>query len=94
MDQGKIIEQGVPQDLLAQHFAGVMVTLPIGVGEKLANSGFEYQQNNNRVEILTAEVEIIVRRLLEEKIALEGMQIRSPNLEDLFIKLTGHQLRG
>lgn len=94
MDQGKIIEQGTPQALLEQNFEGVMVSLPKLVGEALKDAGFDFQQNNHRVEIATNAVEKTVRDLLEKHIAIDGMQIRSPNLEDLFIKLTGHQLRG
>ena len=94
MDQGKIIEQGTPQALLKQNFDGVMVTLPKQVNEQLIAAGFQCQQNNHRVEIATNKVEESVRELLEKNISIDGMQIRSPNLEDLFIKLTGHQLRG
>jgi ABC-2 type transport system ATP-binding protein len=94
MDQGKIIEQGSPQALLAQNFKGVMVSLPKQASESLLAAGFEFQANHHRVEIVTTQVENTVRDLLKKDIALDGMQIRSPNLEDLFIKLTGHQLRG
>ncbi len=94
MDQGKIIEQGSPQALLAQNFEGVMVSLPKQASEFLTAAGFEFQLNHNRVEIVTTQVEKIVRDLLGKSISLDGMQIRSPDLEDLFIKLTGHQLRG
>jgi len=94
MDQGSIIEQGTPQALLAQNFDGVMVSLPKQISEQLQAADFSIQPNNHRVEIMTNEVESTIRRLLEKNISLDDMQIRSPNLEDLFIKLTGHQLRG
>ena len=94
MDQGKIIEQGTPHTLLEQNFEGVMVSLPKLVGDVLEDGGFDFQQNNHRVEIATDAVEKTIRDLLEKNISIDGMQIRSPNLEDLFIKLTGHQLRG
>jgi len=94
MDQGNIIEQGTPQELLAQNFKGVMVSLPKAITEQLEQAGFSLQPNNHRIEIITTEIENTIRQLLEKHISLDDMQIRSPNLEDLFIKLTGHQLRG
>lgn len=94
MDQGKIIEQGSPQALLAQNFDGVMVSLPKKINEQLNAAGFEFQHNNHRVEITTNAVEKTVKDLLDKNISIDSMQVRSPNLEDLFIKLTGHQLRG
>jgi len=94
MDNGKIIEQGIPQQLLAEHFSGVIVSLPNNNTDLLKNSNIKFTSKNNQIEIMTGEVDLTVRRLLELNISLEGMQVRSPNLEDLFIKLTGHQLRG
>jgi len=94
MDKGKIIEQGPPQDLLAKHFDGVMISLPSTQRELLRASNIEFSLNNNRVDIMTKQVEVTIREMLEKGLALEGMQVRSPDLDDLFIKLTGHLLRG
>ena len=94
MDHGKIIEQGKPQQLLTHHFEGVIVSLPLSNIEKLESSDLVFSSNNNLVEIMTSEVDATIKKIQQQNISLEGMQIRSPNLEDLFIKLTGHQLRG
>jgi len=94
MDGGKIIEQGIPQQLLKQHFSGVIVSLPHSNSFLLKESIIEFSEKNNQIEIMTSEVEALIRQLLALNTSLEGMQVRSPNLEDLFIKLTGHQLRG
>ena len=94
MDNGKIIEQGIPQKLLSEHFSGVIVSLPHDNIELLKKAEIECSSKNNQVEIMTSEVDATVRKLLRIDVSLEGMQVRSPNLEDLFIKLTGHQLRG
>ncbi len=93
MDHGKIIEQGTPQDLLDENFDGVVISLPNEISIQLKDTKIEYLENNNRVEITTANTEETVKMLLEKKIPISNMQIRSPNLEDLFIKLTGNQLR-
>jgi len=94
MDQGKIIEQGAPVDLLAKHFDGVIVSLPTSLTEQLSATGIDFSENNSRLDITTLKVDQLVRSLLSAKLSLDGMQVRSPDLEDLFIKLTGHKLRG
>ncbi|TQV75521.1 ABC transporter ATP-binding protein [Aliikangiella marina] len=94
MDTGKIIQRGTPNTLLKDHFDGVLVTLPISIEPKLKSMQLDYLRNNQVVEIMSANVDQTIRTLLENEVPLEGMQVRSPNLEDLFIKLTGHQLRG
>lgn len=92
MDRGRIIERGSPRRLLEQHFEGVMVHLP-----KTAVEGvelpFDVLELDDRIEIQTAEVDVTVQRLSQAGISLDGLQVKSPNLEDLFLKLTGHALR-
>lgn len=94
MDNGKIIQQGAPQFLLEKHFDGVIISLPNKIEDQLKQHGFDFQIRNNRIEILTENVEHQIKQLLQQQLSLEGLQVRSPNLEDLFIKLTGHKLRG
>ena len=48
---------------------------------------------NGRVEITTQQVEETISLLISEQVSLEGLQVKSPNLDDLFLKLTGHSLR-
>ncbi|MDQ7051107.1 MAG: ABC transporter ATP-binding protein [Enterobacterales bacterium] len=93
MDQGKIIEQGTPQQLLKKHFSGVMVSLPESNLQQLDGANIAFEVKNNRLDMPTEQVDKKIRSLIENKIDLDGMQVRSPDLEDLFIKLTGHQLR-
>jgi ABC-2 type transport system ATP-binding protein len=38
-------------------------------------------------------VATLLPALLDLGVPLTGMQVRSPNLEDLFLNLTGHSLR-
>lgn len=45
------------------------------------------------MELTCPDIATLMPRLIELQIPLTGMQIRSPNLEDLFLKLTGHSLR-
>ena len=44
-------------------------------------------------DILSHDVERTLKELLSRKIGLEGLSVHKPDLEDLFIKLTGSSLR-
>jgi ABC-2 type transport system ATP-binding protein len=48
---------------------------------------------HDRVEISTADVEGALRALLERGVPLRHLRIRPRNLEDLFLELTGRELR-
>lgn len=93
IDQGKIILQGTPQSMLSQHFNGVIISLPLLCLHQLEKSNLAFERKNNRVEILTTHTDSTIKQLLDHQVLLDDLQIRKPNLEDLFIKLTGHQLR-
>ncbi|WNC71506.1 ABC transporter ATP-binding protein [Thalassotalea psychrophila] len=94
MDNGKIIEQGSPKQLLTRHFKQVFIYLPI---ENVSQERVKKQQWNidgNHVEIKTSNVEKTVKELIELAVPLTGLHIKSANLDDLFLKLTGHSLGG
>jgi len=95
MDRGKILEIDTPDNLLAKHFDGVLITLP-NTDEiaTLKNLPEGAELCGDRLELQTNTVDHSIRDLLEAKISLEGLSIHKPNLEDLFIKLTGTNLRG
>jgi ABC-2 type transport system ATP-binding protein len=95
IDHGQIIEQGEPQDLLAAHFDNAVITLP---RESLPadfqpDPGATLLPQNERIEILSRDLNISIRHLLAQGISLNQLEVRSPTLEDLFLELTGHQLR-
>ncbi|SEK64567.1 ABC-2 type transport system ATP-binding protein [Colwellia chukchiensis] len=93
MDHGKVIARGSPRQLLNQHFQEVFISLPaIQVPDALVEH-YGWHINAQQVEITTADVEATLSLLLAKKISLTGLHIKSPNLDDLFLKLTGHSLR-
>ncbi|WP_394174331.1 ABC transporter ATP-binding protein [Thalassotalea litorea] len=98
MDHGKIIEQGSPKELLDKHFKQVFLTLPADnvKPEAVAQlfDGAQCQQVSERIEIATSHVENTVKQLIAAHVPLTGLHIKSANLDDLFLKLTGHSLRG
>jgi ABC-2 type transport system ATP-binding protein len=94
MDHGRIIAQGAPAELIKQYCGGVTVSLPSeNLTVSRGNSGLVFHEKNGRVEIQADDVQAIIKKLLALDVALTDMTVRSPNLEDVFLNLTGRQLR-
>ena len=49
--------------------------------------------NNGKVEIVSENVEATLTQLIAKQVPLDQLQVKSANLDDLFLKLTGHSLR-
>jgi ABC-2 type transport system ATP-binding protein len=94
MDRGRIIAQGAPRRLLREHFAEVLLELP---RQEFPAAARQLPLNiidaSDRVEISTHDLEATLRTLLEAKVPLTNLRIRPANLEDLFLELTGTELR-
>jgi ABC-2 type transport system ATP-binding protein len=94
MDHGRIIARGGPAELIRQYCGGVTVLLPSEKQtEKLAGSGLVFHEREGRIEIQAEDVQDIIKKLIGLEIDLTEMIVRSPNLEDVFLNLTGRQLR-
>ncbi len=94
MDHGRILEQGPPERLLARHFDGVLLRVPRNGRSLSASDGIgQVTEREDAWEILSHDLDHTLRSLLSRKIDLEGLSIHKPDLEDLFIKLTGSSLR-
>ena len=95
MDRGQIIARDTPQALLAAHYNDVVLQLPEqdfpGSGDDIAATVLKHE---GKVEILTDDVEDTIRRLIELHVPLQRLNIRPRTLEDLFLELTGKELRG
>lgn len=94
MDHGRIIAMGSPRELLEEHCRGAAITLrgftDIGSIESL---GLKWYQVEDSVEIQTDSVNETIPLLVSRGFDLSRMTVRSQNLEDLFLKLTGTELR-
>jgi ABC-2 type transport system ATP-binding protein len=98
MDHGSIIAQGVPADLLHQHFTERVIQLPeASLNEqqigRIREERLNLMANNGIIEISTRDVNHAMHTLLRAGIALDRLQVRQRNLEDLFLELTGKELR-
>lgn len=94
IDHGQIVAQGTPRELLDQHlpFKRVIINRPDG---DIANDSFsdDWHVDGDHLEIRTDSVERTLQQLIARGTDLSSLRVRNPTLEDLFIKLTGHQLR-
>jgi ABC-2 type transport system ATP-binding protein len=94
MDKGKIIAHGAPKQLIAQHFKEVVLELPEDeVKNHALNIPMEYEFKFGYLEIYTHDIPTALNLLKEQNIPLDKLKIRPFNLEDLFLKLTGSELR-
>lgn len=95
IDQGKLIAEGVPRDLIAQHIEPQVVEV---YGENLPQWVTEARTLAARVELsgetafcYTHQTDKLLKNLSEQR-GLRYMH-RPANLEDLFLKLTGREMR-
>src|SRR5690349_259755 len=94
MDRGRIIAQGTPRRLLHDHFTEVLLELPRQEFPPAARAlPLNIIDASDRVEISTHDLEATLRTLLEARVPLSHLRIRPGNLEDLFLELTGKELR-
>ena len=94
MDYGKIIAQGAPEALIKQHSPEMTVVLPKEHFNLSPDDlDLPYRNVKDRIEIKTEDVNSCLNHLLSHKIDLADLTVRSPNLEAVFLNLTGRHLR-
>jgi ABC-2 type transport system ATP-binding protein len=94
MDYGQIIAQGTPADLIARYCEGETIVLPKrNVKQPLNCFTFHFHERQGHIEILTTDVNQTINQLIAAHIDLTEMTVKSPNLEDVFLNLTGRRLR-
>ena len=94
MDAGKIIAEGSPEELLQKQYDGLIIELPLSdINDDLATLEHSVHPNRGVVEISTSDVSACLAELTRHVSNLNRIKIRQPNLEDLFLDLTGHSLR-
>lgn len=94
IDKGQIIIQGAPHLLTKETAETQSILLPKHAFAKtnILNQ-FSIREKNGHIHILTTDLEETLSTLLHQGISLKDLSIKAPNLEDLFLKLTGHRLR-
>ena len=94
MDVGQIITQGSPARLLRERYQSVIIELPLDdVSGDLQSIEHRVLESQGVIEISTNDVNSSLQELATHVSGLNRLKIRQPNLEDLFLDLTGHSLR-
>lgn len=94
MDQGRIMVRGTPEILLKDNFSTAMIRLPKSSRlDEIQHFPFDVIDFQDKLEFSVDKVEQALNSLIEHGVSLDGLSIEKPNLEDLFLKLTGHSLR-
>ncbi len=94
MDEGRIIAGGSPDALLRERYRNVIIELPAAdAPDGLGGIEHRLRDTDGMIEISTDDVNEVLRQLAARTRGLNRMKIRQPNLEDLFLDLTGHSLR-
>ncbi|MGQ0587240.1 MAG: ABC transporter ATP-binding protein [Gammaproteobacteria bacterium] len=94
MDHGRVIASGSPKRLLSQHYDDVVVELPGAALNGRSDWPFPVTQRGEAAEIMTHDVNATVGALLAAGVSLAELKVRPRTLEDLFLELTGKELRG
>ena len=94
MDAGRIVAQGSPDALLQRQYRNVVIELPLDdISGDLTSIEHRVLEARGTIEISTNDVNTTLKDLAPRVTGLNRMKIRQPNLEDLFLDLTGHSLR-
>lgn len=95
MDQGKILVEGKPLDLIRDHVGKsvIEVVAPCAdLRQALKDKGVAYEDLGQRLIIYSNDGENLYRALLSDH-CREGCMLRPATLEDVFLRLTGRDLR-
>ena len=90
IDHGAVIADGTLDDLISEHFGRrrrMRVTRPLPPGWNAANDAMWRDLDN--VSVVTAAI----ASLAQAGVQIDGLEVEAPTLQDLFIHLTGRELR-
>ena len=93
IDKGLIIAQGSPQQLLHKHFDHKFVYLDQHSWRDDIEVDCEWERQGEEIMLMTRSVEATLQHLIKQNVQLDSLRVRTPTLDDLFLKLTGHSLR-
>ncbi len=94
MDNGKILVEGAPADLVVQHVGHEIVEVErsADVIACLTDMKVPFEEIGDTLQIATGSARDVARTLLE-RCSPEKVTTRPATLEDVFLKLTGRTLR-
>lgn len=94
LDYGNIIARGSPDQLIKKYAAGVTIILPRkNLSRSFPSLPMTFHEFQDRIEINTSDLNACLEEFLSRQIDLADMTVRASNLEDVFLNLTGRQMR-
>jgi lipooligosaccharide transport system ATP-binding protein len=89
IDEGKVLAEGSPGELIRQHVCGHVFEVQKPVGRTLANGRFDSEDIGESVLFYVEDAGELRKELPGDAVYLH----RQANLEDVFLRLTGRKLR-
>ena len=89
IDGGKVLDEGSPQELIDRHARAYVVEIPKPLPPGFDEGGLERNDIGDAVLYYTSDPSEVTRRLPPHA----TYTTRGANLEDVFLRLTGHSLR-
>ncbi|UCB54284.1 MAG: ABC transporter ATP-binding protein [Thiotrichales bacterium] len=93
VDRGRIIARGEPAALVKKHLPAVIARLPSSAWPDDIAMPDNSELRNGFIEMFADEERALLEQLESSGANLTELRIETPNLEDLFLQLTGHALR-
>jgi len=93
VDHGRIVAQGAPLALIREHFPAAIIRLPVEAWPDGVSLPETAETRGAKIELPVADVAAALLDLGRSGADLTGLRVDVPNLEDVFLKLTGHSLR-
>ena len=98
MDGGTIIAEGSPARLVDEHFKETAIELPAGGDQLHGVPGVErLQREGDGVTLYSSDTGSTLSALTAlaagGRIDIDGLHVRRPTLEDVFLRLTGRHIR-
>lgn len=94
MDKGNILTSGTPKELIQRYCPHVTIQLPLSLpAETLQELPWTVETKPGGHELHAKDAREVLKVLMERDLDLSDISIHSPNLEDVFLVLTGRSLR-
>lgn len=97
MDHGSILVEGSPQDLIVKYAGDSVLEVPSPSSElrnQLSSEDMEYDDLGHRVLVYGHRNNVLFQNISRKYCAtMEGCSMRMATLEDVFLRLTGRELR-
>ncbi len=92
--KGKIISVDSPENMKKKIGEETIILSAVDGNEKKVNAlGYDATRQGDKILIKVEKSEDVLKKLLNSSINIENLTIKRPTLEDVFIKLTGTEIK-